>query len=163
MIAFCRATRQIRLRRVQQRAHQPQHRREAAARPNQCPHRRGEGPVHHGPERATCPRLKAPIPLQLRELVPSQPGDGMPVDGNTDSKRPKHVVLADTIALVKSLQIKVLRHPCTCVQGGLLISSSCWTIQAQARHVQGPWRRLAGRSDASLPHRCGTRRRRARR
>ena len=94
-------------------------------------------------------RLKALMPLQLRELVPSQPGDGMPVDGNTDSKRPKHVVLADTIALVKSLQIKVLQPPCTCVWGGLLMTSSRWTIQAQAHPAQGPWRRLAGCFDVS--------------
>ena len=86
-----------------------------------------------------CARLKAPMPLQLRELVPSQPGDGVPADGNSDSKRPKHVVLADTIALVKSLQIKVLQHPCACVGDRMLISSLHCTSQAQTRPRARPF------------------------
>ncbi len=46
--------------------------------------------------------------MQLRELVPPQSGVMTAADKD-ESKRPKHVVLSDTIALVKELQIKVLK------------------------------------------------------
>lgn len=42
---------------------------------------------------------------ELRELVPPQHQES----AATDSKRPKHVVLADTIALVRDMQVKVRR------------------------------------------------------
>lgn len=54
------------------------------------------------------------VALQLRELVPSQSSDGPPQEGNSDSRRPKHVVLSDTIALVKDLQIRVLTRSPHC-------------------------------------------------
>ncbi len=44
--------------------------------------------------------------MQLRDLVPPQSSMISPADKD-DSKRPKHVVLSDTIALVKELQVKV--------------------------------------------------------
>lgn len=52
--------------------------------------------------------------LQLRDLVPpSSPANSSQQDG-LDNKRPKHVVLSDTIALVKELQDKVCFLPvCT--------------------------------------------------
>jgi hypothetical protein len=43
--------------------------------------------------------------LQLRELVPSAGAVKGPDGG--DTKRPKHVVLSDTIALLKALKDKV--------------------------------------------------------
>ena len=43
--------------------------------------------------------------LQLRDLVPPQPLNSQ--QEGLDNKRPKHVVLSDTIALVKELQDKV--------------------------------------------------------
>ena len=43
---------------------------------------------------------------QLRDLVPPQSHNSAVQDA-TDSKRPKHVVLSDTIALVRELQSKV--------------------------------------------------------
>lgn len=48
--------------------------------------------------------------LQLRELVPGNANSTAAHEG-ADSKRPKHVVLSDTIALVKELQGKV-RQAC---------------------------------------------------
>ncbi len=43
---------------------------------------------------------------ELREIVPPQTAGGGG-DANADSKRPKHIVLADTIALVRELQHKM--------------------------------------------------------
>ncbi len=53
--------------------------------------------------------------VQLRELVPpskatmaaAQQAGGKDANANSEARRPKHVVLADTIALLKQLQIKV--------------------------------------------------------
>lgn len=45
-------------------------------------------------------------PMQLRDLVPPSAANNAQQDG-FDNKRPKHVVLSDTIALVKELQDKV--------------------------------------------------------
>ncbi len=58
------------------------------------------------------PRPWGVLRMQLRELVPAHPHSAAPQEG-ADSKRPKHVVLSDTIALVKELQGKVytLPHP----------------------------------------------------
>jgi hypothetical protein len=50
--------------------------------------------------------------MQLRELVPAHPHSAATQEG-ADSKRPKHVVLSDTIALVKELQGKVHTLPHT--------------------------------------------------
>ena len=44
--------------------------------------------------------------LQLRDLVPPSAANNSQQEG-LDNKRPKHVVLSDTIALVKNLQDKV--------------------------------------------------------
>lgn len=44
--------------------------------------------------------------LQLRDLVPPSAANNSQQEG-LDNKRPKHVVLSDTIALVKDLQDKV--------------------------------------------------------
>ena len=44
--------------------------------------------------------------LQLRDLVPPSATSTAQQEG-FDNKRPKHVVLSDTIALVKELQDKV--------------------------------------------------------
>lgn len=44
--------------------------------------------------------------LQLRDMVPPQSANSAAQDG-TDSKRPKHVVLSDTIQLIRDLQDKV--------------------------------------------------------
>lgn len=51
--------------------------------------------------------------LQLRDLVPPQSKESNSQDNLDPSKRPKHVVLSDTIQLVRVLQHKVrhsLRH-----------------------------------------------------
>ena len=46
--------------------------------------------------------------MQLRDLVPPQSKDSASSQDNLDpTKRPKHVVLSDTIMLVKNLQLKV--------------------------------------------------------
>lgn len=45
--------------------------------------------------------------LQLRDLVPPQSKDSSSQDNLDPSKRPKHVVLSDTIQLVRVLQNKV--------------------------------------------------------
>ena len=45
--------------------------------------------------------------LQLRDLVPPQSKDSSSQDNLDPSKRPKHVVLSDTIQLVRVLQHKV--------------------------------------------------------
>ena len=46
--------------------------------------------------------------VQLRDLVPPQSKDSASSQDNLDpAKRPKHVVLSDTILLVKNLQNKV--------------------------------------------------------
>ena len=54
--------------------------------------------------------------LQLRDLVPPQPLTSQ--QEGLDNKRPKHVVLSDTIALVKELQDKVTLFCCNrnCMQ-----------------------------------------------
>lgn len=54
------------------------------------------------------PRLTGSLlaAAQLRDLVPPQSHNSA-VQDSTDSKRPKHVVLSDTIALVRELQNKV--------------------------------------------------------
>lgn len=48
-------------------------------------------------------------PWQLRELVPPQGGDlaAAAADAQGDSRRPKHVVLSDTIRLIKDLQLQL--------------------------------------------------------
>ena len=45
--------------------------------------------------------------LQLRDLVPPQSKESSSQDNLDPSKRPKHVVLSDTIQLVRVLQHKV--------------------------------------------------------
>lgn len=57
-----------------------------------------------------------PIAVQLRDLVPPQSHNSA-VQDSQDSKRPKHVVLSDTIALVRELQSKV-RLPFCCQSRG---------------------------------------------
>ena len=47
------------------------------------------------------------VVLQLRDLVPPSYCNNSQQDG-LDNKRPKHVVLSDTIVLVKDLQDKVM-------------------------------------------------------
>lgn len=44
--------------------------------------------------------------VQLRDMVPPQSPNSAAQDG-LDSKRPKHVVLSDTIQLIRDLQHKV--------------------------------------------------------
>ena len=65
--------------------------------------------------------------MQLRDLVPPQTANSSVQEG-LDSKRPKHVVLSDTIALVKDLQIKVCKYTRTpwclgCFAGQTLCAS----------------------------------------
>ena len=50
--------------------------------------------------------------LQLRDLVPPQSKDSSSQDNLDPSKRPKHVVLSDTIQLVRVLQHKVSLSRC---------------------------------------------------
>lgn len=45
--------------------------------------------------------------LQLRDLVPPSSSANNSQQDGLDNKRPKHVVLSDTIMLVKELQDKV--------------------------------------------------------
>ena len=47
------------------------------------------------------------VAVQLRDLVPPQSQAAISADKD-ESKRPKHVVLSDTIALVKELRVKVI-------------------------------------------------------
>ena len=54
--------------------------------------------------------------LQLRDLVPPQSKDSSSQDNLDPSKRPKHVVLSDTIQLVRVLQNKASLS----LQAGLL-------------------------------------------
>lgn len=48
------------------------------------------------------------VVLQLRDLVPPSSSANNSQQDGLDNKRPKHVVLSDTIALVKDLQDKVM-------------------------------------------------------
>ena len=52
--------------------------------------------------------------VQLRDMVPPQSANSLAQD-STDFKRPKHVVLSDTIQLVRELQLQVqlLDDPCS--------------------------------------------------
>ena len=52
--------------------------------------------------------------VQLRDMVPPQSANSLAQD-STDFKRPKHVVLSDTIQLVRELQqqVQLLDDPCS--------------------------------------------------
>ena len=52
--------------------------------------------------------------MQLRDLVPPQSPVILSADKD-ESKRPKHVVLSDTIALVKELRVKVIPSQMTAI------------------------------------------------
>lgn len=76
--------------------------------------------------------------LQLRDLVPAQPltsqQDGL------DNKRPKHVVLSDTIALVKELQDKVCSDCIHCCHGrqAVILRLNFGCTQARLGEVNQP-------------------------
>lgn len=52
--------------------------------------------------------MDSDVVLQLRDLVPPSSSANNPQQDGMDNKRPKHVVLSDTIALIKDLQDKVM-------------------------------------------------------
>lgn len=71
--------------------------------------RRRLWPVHMCARASRSPALLTrAAAVQLRDLVPPQSHNSA-VQDSQESKRPKHVVLSDTIALVRELRSKVRR------------------------------------------------------